>query len=41
MTGFALDLGNVVRMGILLDVRMAVIALQATVGAGAELVAVY
>lgn len=41
VTGFAINFSNVVRMGIFLDVRMAVIALQAAVDAGAELVAVY
>ena len=40
MAGFAIDFGDVVRMGIFLDVRVAVIALQTPVNAGAELVAV-
>lgn len=40
MAGFAVDLGDVIGMRILLDVGMAVVALEASVHAGAELVAI-
>ena len=40
MAGFAVDSGDVIRMGVLLDIGMAVIALQASMHAGAELVAI-
>ena len=40
MAGFAVHLGDVVGMRILLDIGMAVVALQASMHAGAELVAV-
>ena len=40
VAGFAVNFGDVVRMGILLDVGMAVVALQIAVDAGVELVAV-
>ena len=40
VAGFAIDFGNVIGVGIFLDVGVAVVTLQATVNAGAELVAV-
>ena len=40
MAGFAVHLGDVIGMGIFLDVGVAVVALQAAVNAGTELVAI-
>lgn len=40
MAGFAVDLGDLIGMRVLLDVGVAVIALQASVHAGTELVAI-
>jgi len=40
MAGFAVDFGDVIGMGVLLDVSVAVAALEAAMDAGAELVAI-
>lgn len=40
MAGFAINLGDVIRMWILLDVGVAVVALQVSMHAGAELVGI-
>ncbi len=41
VTGLAVNLGDVVRMGIFLDVCVAIVALQAAVDAGAELLTIH
>ena len=41
VAGLAVNLGDVIRMGIFLDVGVAIVALQAAMDAGAELLAIH